>query len=230
MAFALRIVERIAVAAALCVLAVSLAVALLTAPWFTRTVTTRLNVASQAGLAPSRAMQTAEQVRHFVTTANSPALPAQVDGRSGFDRSAVEHLIDVRDVVLALRGASVAIAIALAIWLAVSVRARRLSHVASALRWGGVACLALPVLLALAGLLDFESLFASFHGVFFEAGTWTFPPDSLLIELFPERFWMTAGGALTLLVVLQGVAMWAAGRVVETRSGSPTGREKRSPA
>ena len=31
--------------------------------------------------------------------------------------------------------------------------------------------------------IDFDGLFAAFHSLFFQAGTWTFPYDSLLITL-----------------------------------------------
>ena len=224
-----RILERVAVALGLAVLAVALGVALLTGPWFTHAVTGRLDVAAQAGLSADRATDIAEQVRRFVTESDAPPLPAEVDGRAGFDPSAVSHLADVRDVVLALRYVSLALAAVLAIWLIASIRLRRFEQTSIALRWGTWACLAFPIVLALAGLLDFDALFSAFHSVFFEAGTWVFPADSLLIELFPETFWAVAGASLALLVAAQGVVMWLASRALRTRvvhdAGVPNGPE-----
>ena len=115
-------------------------------------------------------------------------------------------------MVSGLRLGALVVAAALVLWGALLLRARRYRRVGSALRWGGWACLAVPVVLAIAGLADFDALFTAFHGVFFEAETWIFPADSLLIELFPERFWVTAGAALALLVAVQGVALWLTGR------------------
>ena len=42
-------------------------------------------------------------------------------------------------------------------------------------------------------LLDFDAAFAAFHAIFFESGTWTFAADSLIIQLFPVRFWAARG-------------------------------------
>ena len=41
--------------------------------------------------------------------------------------------------------------------------------------------------------LDFNGLFAAFHGLFFQEGTWTFPWDSLLICMYPLDFWVAMG-------------------------------------
>ena len=54
--------------------------------------------------------------------------------------------------------------------------------------------------------MNFERFFAWFHGLFFSAGTWEFPADSLLIEVFPEGFWVAAGSTWGALVMLGGVA------------------------
>jgi uncharacterized membrane protein len=59
--------------------------------------------------------------------------------------------------------------------------------------------LGLVVLGGLAAVFDFSTFFAAFHSLFFAAGTWQFPYDSLLIRLFPERFWTTAGAAWAVL-------------------------------
>ena len=209
-----RLLERLAVAVTLCALAVSVGVAVLTAPWFTKVLNARLDVASSAGLSAPEAASTAELVRRFVTTRGAPPLPTTVAGRSGFDAAATSHLEDVRDVVLASRIVAIVLALAISAWLAIAVYRRRFADVASALRWGAYACFVAPMVVAAAGLVDFDALFAAFHGLFFIEGTWTFAADSLLIELFPESFWIAAGASLALLVVLQGVLLWTVGRFV----------------
>ena len=62
----------------------------------------------------------------------------------------------------------------------------------------------LLVILAIIGLAvwaitDFDSLFTAFHQVLFTQGNWTFSPDSLLIQLFPENFWLA-------MAILWGIA------------------------
>lgn len=49
---------------------------------------------------------------------------------------------------------------------------------------------------AVAGIwaaVDFYGFFGVFHSLFFSAGTWTFPWDSLLICMYPLEFWMGMG-------------------------------------
>ena len=86
-----------------------------------------------------------------------------------------------------------------------------------AVAWGlalkvGAAVSAVFVLLAAAAaVLDFSAFFTAFHGLFFEAGTWTFPYDSLLIRLFPESFWVAAGVGWAVLVLTIAGAYWIVG-------------------
>ena len=215
------LLERLTVAAAILVVSVAIAVGALTVPAYTRTMAARLDVASASGLSEKDATAAAESVRRFVTQRNAPALSAEVAGRAGFDSAAVSHLADVRDVLLGFRSAAIALALGLALWLVVSLARRRLRIVGRALKLGGLACLLAPVVLGLAGALDFDLFFQLFHGVFFQAGTWTFPWDSLLILLFPEAFWMTSGVLLGVLVMAQGLALWLAGHAFEARSEGP---------
>jgi uncharacterized membrane protein len=86
--------------------------------------------------------------------------------------------------------------------------------IAKALSWAGLGILGAAVLVIAVGAVDFEGLFAAFHSLFFEAGTWVFPYDSLLIQVFPLPFWATSGliwGALTLSSA--GAALLAGARI-----------------
>ena len=40
---------------------------------------------------------------------------------------------------------------------------------------------------------SFDSFFTWMHSLFFQGGTWTFSVDSLLICMFPEKFWIGMG-------------------------------------
>jgi uncharacterized membrane protein len=73
------------------------------------------------------------------------------------------------------------------------------------------------------GLVDFEGLFARFHGVFFESGTWTFSSDSLLIQLFPEPFWIVSAVGWTVLTAGGAVSLWWLGGYASTHEGSHEG-------
>lgn len=196
----------------------------LTIPAFTRIVASRTSLARDAGLSQERILQIAERVREFVVDSDAPSLPSTVDGRAGFDEQAVSHLLDVRRVLAASRIATGVLALVLALGLAFEVARRRTNRIADALSAGAVSSVVLVALCGLAATVNFETFFAVFHGLFFAAGTWTFPYDSLLIQTFPELFWASAGGAWAVLVLTGAGLLSLCGRVL--RRGQ-TGAGKR---
>jgi hypothetical protein len=103
--------------------------------------------------------------------------------------------MDVRAVLLGARAATGLAAGLLAAWVGFAVARRRWGPLARGMRSGAYVVFGVLVLAVAAALLDFSAFFAAFHGVFFKSGTWLFPFDSLLIRLFPERFWVTSGAA-----------------------------------
>lgn len=55
--------------------------------------------------------------------------------------------------------------------------------------------------LFLAGATVFMPLFIFFHQVIFPQGNWAFPPDSILIQLYPDQFWKITASLVAVLVV-----------------------------
>ncbi len=194
---------------ALAVLVVGLALVPLTTPSATRILSQRFSLTEEAGLPRDRMLEVAEQVRAFVAEPADSTLPESVDGRAGFDASAVSHLEDVRSVISTAQLVTWGLAVLLGISLGVAVTRGRIDQVARVMRAGAIWCAALVVLAALAGLLDFDRLFTAFHGLFFAEGTWTFAADSLLIQTFPERFWATAAAVWAALILLGAVGLAA---------------------
>ena len=95
----------------------------------------------------------------------------------------------------------------------VAVRISRRALGRTLMASGGLVLAAFCALGAWAAI-DFDGLFAAFHSLFFQAGTWTFPYDSLLITLYPTAFWMGMGGiwlavtcGLSILAVLIGFTL-----------------------
>jgi len=210
--------EAIVMGLILAVTAVGVAVMVLGAPWFTRAVASRLSLWEQSGLSQQRMVEVAEDVRGFVIDGTG-TLPRRVDGRMGFEASAVSHLADVSSVIGGATLATTACAALVAAWVAASIRRRRWAQLKDGLRAGSVMSAVMVGAAGLAGVADFDSFFSAFHEVFFAAGTWTFPSDSLLIQLFPEAFWAVSGGSWALLVGAFAVGMWFlggwAGRVAQ---------------
>lgn len=193
MSAVLRVAERAAVALAWAVALAGVALSVLTLPVFTSTAIRALGVPTTAGLPVADTLRLADAARAYVADLSPQPLPATWKGRLAFDSDAVSHLRDVRGVIGAARTVTGVATIALAAWMGVCTGLKRWEDLRAGMRWGAAATAGFFVLAALAGVVDFDVLFVRFHGLLFEPGTWLFSPESLLIRLFPERFWVYSG-------------------------------------
>ncbi len=110
------------------------------------------------------------------------------------DTEAISHLDDVYEVVQRFRPVLIGCTVLAGFCLAYCLFSWGRRSIAWPLTCAGGGVLAVFALLGLWALIDFSSLFSLFHSLFFEAGTWTFSSDSLLICQFPEAFWMGMAG------------------------------------
>jgi integral membrane protein (TIGR01906 family) len=207
-----RVATAIVAGLALALLVVGLSLYPMLHPTYTKLLSQRYSQVAESGLTQSRVLFIAEQVREFVADGDVSSLPATVDGRPGFDEAAVSHLRDVRKVLDGARTFTGVLAALVVVWLGIEIARRRFAVISSAMIAGAAWCLVIVVLGGVAGTMNFEALFTWFHGLFFSAGTWQFAADSLLIEVFPEGFWIAAGvtwGALILVGAgVLGVGGW----------------------
>jgi uncharacterized membrane protein len=200
----------IALASILVALGVALSVLLM--PWFTEFLAPAAGATELTGDPAAQVRERALSVRDFVTNPNAPALPKTIAGPPAFGAAEVEHLLDVRGVLTGARIATIIATFALAALAAESVAAGRLRDVSRGMRMGGRIILVASGAMLLAGVIDFDAVFAALHSVFFTAGTWTFPPDTLMIRLFPLRFWVVAGALWGALTVVAALLLIVAGR------------------
>ncbi len=75
------------------------------------------------------------------------------------------------------------------------------------------------VLIVLVGLgawaiVDFNSLFTLMHSLFFARGSWLFDADSLLIQLFPEAFWVAMAALWAIVSITISILAVVVGRLV----------------
>jgi integral membrane protein (TIGR01906 family) len=223
-----RTASSILVGLALALLVVGVSLYPLTHPTVTRLLVERYALFQQIGLSEPQVEATAEQVRAFVTDAEGQTLPATVGGRPGFDAAAVAHLVDVRNVISGARTVTGVLAALVAAWLVLAIALRRFDLIPPALFAGAAGCAAIVLFVGMAGFLNFEALFTWFHGLFFSAGTWEFPADSLLIQVFPEAFWAAAAAGWAALILLGGGILATASMLVRAGVDSRTpGRRAR---
>ena len=140
---------------------------------------------------------------------------ASLDGSAPIlDASERSHMRDVGGLVRVLAALELGalVVLLLTTWLLRGEQARRGQLLLRAAALVGLVALALGVFFA----VDFDVAFASFHALFFQAGTWEFGPDSNLIRLFPEAFWFETSLLAGLSIVVSAVlAAWVALRAMK---------------
>ena len=109
------------------------------------------------------------------------------------DEKAKLHLDDVYKLLenvrlLALIMALVSIGVAFGVY-----QAYGLHTLLQIFFYAGATTLALFLISACLALVNFSSFFNILHSAFFNNGSWIFKPTSLLICMFPEKFWITLG-------------------------------------
>lgn len=208
----MRRLEAALVGAAFALIALGVSVLLLELPVVTATLSERYSEMPREQAGPL-----AEATRRYVVNADSAA---EATLSEVMEADAVSHLADVGRVLGAARLFTSVLVLALTLWAVITWPTARIASRALAM---GTAMTAAVVLLAAGvALMDFDAFFSAFHGLFFEAGTWTFPSDSVLIRIFPEPFWIAMGvawGTLSLAIggvyaALAAAIRWAARRGV----------------
>lgn len=127
-------------------------------------------------------------------------------GEQLFTDDEVSHMIDVKFVVLWAMLIGV-ILLVITLILALLLRSWRPGGMARGLFAGAWVTLGIIIAVAVLAIIDWQLFFAEFHRIFFADGTWTFPTDSTLIQLYPEQFWIDAGVAVVALAVLFAVIL-----------------------
>lgn len=206
--------EAAVAAVAWAALIIGSAVLALTVPVYTTATVQALRVPASAGLSTADTVALSNRVRALVADPEYDRLPASWRGRPAFDTAAVSHLLDVRAVISGARVAVGIVALLLAAYAAWCVAKRRFAPLGRGMRWGALGLVAGTIIAVVAAVTSFDALFTAFHGLFFSAGTWVFPEDSLLIRLFPERFWVASGAAWAVLIVVGAAVLGVSARLL----------------
>jgi integral membrane protein (TIGR01906 family) len=118
----------------------------------------------------------------------------------------VQNLVGKAMILLAVCAPLFAAGCALLLWRDRRALRRALLH-------GVFFTFGIAAAVALIGLLAWNSLFVTFHRMFFSGDTWLFPLDNTLIRLFPVEFWQDAvitavgGCLLTCLLILAAIRL-----------------------
>lgn len=100
----------------------------------------------------------------------------------GLTQNELSHMFDVRRLIL-IGG----VLLGFSLSFVMSFFDRNLSKLASRV---GLVFIGLFLVFF---FVDFNTLFGYFHEVFFPMGNWSFPANSLIIQIFPEEFFVFRG-------------------------------------
>ncbi len=150
---------------------------------------------------------------------NSGRDASKLGERYSLPQEAVDHLDDVHEVLV--RAAIVLAVVALAALLLSVLCAlwKGMFLLGDMLVEAGILTIALMATCAIIAVVNFDALFGALHGLLFEAGTWTFSADSLLISMYPQGFWVSMGivwasvaAVLAIIAIIVGVVLRIRGK------------------
>lgn len=128
-----------------------------------------------------------------------------------FNDAELAHLRDVRSLFFKIKMVYYASLLVFFGLLAYSIYSHRFHEIAPAsLVRGGVATLIILAVLFVASLA-FSQFFTAIHVPFFVSGSYVFPQDSLLIQLFPEDFFKSFTYLLFRFVFINAAIFFAIG-------------------
>lgn len=125
----------------------------------------------------------------------------ETGGATAFLASEVEHMTDVKRVMLIALTAGALLFIA-ALFASRSLRTRAPGAIRKSLFTGSWLTLGVLVALLVIGFLGWEPLFTAFHQLFFPQGNWQFRMSDTLIRLYPPQFWVDAALAIATLTLI----------------------------
>jgi len=134
---------------------------------------------------------------------------AFANGRAVLDDSERSHMNDVSRLVRILVILDL-VAIAFAAWggRLLQPETARLGRM---LMYGAGGVGAATLAIGAFAILAWDSAFTLFHELFFPPGTWTFPADSTLIQLYPPQFWFDAAMVAGALILASAATLSYAG-------------------
>ena len=167
--------------------------------------------ASSAAAASSQASASAAATTSTTTAGAASMISLYENAFAGaserfvFSRETISHLDDCHNLFAgAVPLAIVIAALALIGLIVVRVKSGKRST-GNVLLGAGIGLIVVLIGLGVWAFLDFRGFFGVLHSLFFSAGTWTFPYDSLLICALPTAFWIGMGIVVLAVALLLSI-------------------------
>lgn len=170
-----------------------------------------LNAAERTKLAETGLRSILPSTPEGIKTLREARLP---DGAPAFDARELRHMTDVRTLVSRAYRLQVFLVIAIAaLALLLGVRASTRAVVPVALARGAILTVVVALVVAIVAATRYDLFETTFHGLFFDPGSWRFDETETLRRLYPDRFWLDTAITVGALAVVQALVLFPLARV-----------------
>jgi integral membrane protein (TIGR01906 family) len=157
-----------------------------------------------------RRPQRAEEVIYLLENQRLPGTD-----RPLYNQREIDHMIDVKHLTDGIRRLNQWVTIGLMIGtILLYIGSGRRPTIFEAMMVGGIATVALLLLIGLFMLVAWDFFFVQFHELLFPPDTWMFAQSDSLIRLFPEKFWFDLGILITGGTLVMGLFTAAVGHLL----------------
>jgi len=175
------------------------------------------------GLSTAERTRLAETCVDYLATNASLSLLADLQlpgNKPVFNARELRHMADVQVVYSRIMTAGIVATLALLGGITTLLTSdHRRRHAPAALLSGSLLTLGLLGSVAAVMVLSWGEFFTTFHRIFFEGDSWTFPHSDTLIRLFPMRFWMDVAAVIVGLLVVEALIAGGVGWLWMRRIG-----------
>lgn len=160
-----------------------------------------------------------EQLDASIRDINNGRDVSKLTERYKLTEEAIGHLDDVHTVLVRVALVLACIAVVALLLSVLCGIWKGMFLVGDMLVEAGIIAVVIMAACAITAFINFNVLFDALHSVLFEEGSWTFSPDSLLISMYPQNFWVTMGVIwaattciLAILAVVAGIIVRSIGK------------------
>lgn len=131
------------------------------------------------------------------------------NGNQIFLKREVDHLVDVKNVLIQMNQIHLFILTIAAFFISISLF-KRTDEWKTSIRTGAFFALFLLLAIGLFALTSFWSFFEKFHAIFFDGDSWLFNYSDAILRLFPLRLWQDAVLYLVTAIIIAslGLLFW----------------------
>ena len=174
----------------------------------------KYGISMVTGIEDEGLIAAAREIRAYFNSTSEPIdIKAKIFGeeRTLFNQREAMHMRDVKHLIWGVYGVDLATAVYILGFVGVGFLIYRRLFTATLMRyllWGSALTLALVVVVGLAALVGFDSLFLLFHRLSFSNDFWRLDPSrDYLVMMFPQGFWFDATLFVALVTVGQAVVL-----------------------